>query len=135
AAGYVLLIAMTAACAVTLWRSAPVTEPETPDTSEPIDRARRVRWITLAFVPSSLMLGVTAQITSQVAPIPLFWVIGLALYLITLIVAFSLRRPAPSRALVNALPPLVVAVVVVTFFAPPRSPWVLLLHLATFFVA
>src|SRR5438477_1558081 len=134
AAGYVLLIVLTAVCAVALWRASPAAYERAP-TSDRIPRARRVRWVALAFVPSSLMLGVTAQITSQVAPIPLFWVIGLSLYLITLIVAFALRNPSPPAALVNALPPLVVAVLVATFLAPTRSPWVLLLDLVTFFVA
>jgi hypothetical protein len=137
AAGYILLILLTVACAVTVWRTAPVGAPEqaVAAPAEPVDRARRVRWLVLAFVPSSLMLGVTAQLTSEVAPIPLFWVIGLALYLITLIVAFSRRDPSPSRVLLNSLPPLVAAVVIVTFLTPTHSPWVLLLDLATFFVA
>ncbi|MEA2424245.1 MAG: hypothetical protein QOH13_655, partial [Thermoleophilaceae bacterium] len=134
AGGYVLLIALTAACALVLWRSD--SPPATvADTEAKPNRERRFRWVVLAFVPSSLMLGVTAQITSEVAPIPLFWVVGLALYLITLIVAFSVRAPAPPRALLAALPVLVIAVVVVTFLRPTHSAWVLLLDLVTFFVA
>jgi SAM-dependent methyltransferase len=132
--GYLVLVVLTITCAVVVWRSA-AESPPAASAAEPITRNRRARWLVLAFVPSSLMLGVTAQITGEVAPIPLFWVIGLALYLATLIIAFSRRRPAPSRALLNVLPVLVAAVVVVTFFAPTRSPWVLLLHLATFTVA
>jgi hypothetical protein len=140
AAGYLLLVALTAVCAVAVWRAWPDGDAEATAAArapgaEPITRARRARWLVLAFVPSSLMLGVTAQITSEIAPIPLFWVIGLALYLVTLIAAFSRRDPSPSRALVNALPPLVAAVVVVTFLKPTHSPWVLLLDLVTFFVA
>jgi hypothetical protein len=50
---------------------------------------RRLKWVTLAFVPSSLMLGVTFHMTTDIASIPLLWVIPLALYLITFIVAFS----------------------------------------------
>jgi hypothetical protein len=136
-AGYLLLVALTAVCALMLWRApaADVAQIPTQHASDPITRARGVRWVVLAFVPSSLMLGVTAQITTQVAPIPLLWVIGLSLYLVTLIVAFARRNPSPAPALVNALPPLVVTVVVVTFLHPTRSPLVLLLDLVTFFVA
>lgn len=132
--GYLALIVLTLGCALTLWRAQ--QETVAPAAREPApDRARRARWVALAFVPSSLMLGVTAQITSEIAPIPLFWVIGLALYLLTLIAAFSLRNPMPSRTLVRLLPLLVLAVVFFTFLRPTYSPWILILHLVTFVVA
>lgn len=133
-AGYVVLIALTAASAFALWRRAGVEQIADGADEAPPDRRRRLRWVVLAFVPSSLMLGVTAQITSEIAPIPLLWVVGLAFYLLTLVVAFTLRS-RPPRALVNSLPVLVVAVVVLTFLRPTHLPWVLVLHLATFVVA
>jgi hypothetical protein len=132
--GYGVLVVLTVATAVVLWRSEPA-EPAPAEQSERPDRARRFRWVTLAFVPSSLMLGVTAEITSEVAPIPLFWVVGLALYLVTLIVAFSVRAPLPPRLLVQVLPVFVLAVIAFTFLRPAHSPWVLLLHLVTFTLA
>src|SRR5205823_3372547 len=55
----------------------------------------RLRWAGYAFVPSSLLLAVTAYITTDLAAAPLFWVVPLALYLATFIIAFS-RRPACS---------------------------------------
>ena len=132
--GYGVLIVFTAACAVAMWRSDSAPAHSDMSAVGP-DIARRVRWVALAFVPSSLMLGVTAQITSEIAPIPLFWVVGLALYLLTLIVAFALRDPLPPRWFFRALPLLVLAVVFFTFLRPTHSPWVLLLHLVTFVVA
>ncbi len=132
--GYLVLIVLTFACSVALWRSGHPRAGEA-DTAPPVDWARRVRWLALAFVPSSLMLGVTAQITSEIAPIPLFWIVGLALYLLTLIAAFSLRRPGPPRWLGRVLPLLVVVVVFFTFLRPTHSPWVLLLHLIVFVIA
>ena len=128
--GYVALIALSAGCAMFAWRSDAARE-----VIESVDWPRRVRWIALAFVPSSLMLGVTAQITSEIAPIPLLWVVCLALYLLTLIAAFSLRRPAPPRWLMRLLPFLVLVVLYFTFLRPTPSPWVLGLHLVTFVVA
>lgn len=130
--GYVLLALLTIASAVAMWRAD--VRPTEPEEALP-DRRRRLRWVTLAFVPSSLMLGVTAYVTSEIAPIPLFWVVGLALYLLTLIAAFSLRAPAPPRALVQVLPLLVAAVLFFTFLRPVHSPWALLLHLVTFVIA
>ncbi|PWY57051.1 spermidine synthase [Legionella qingyii] len=46
-------------------------------------------WIFLSFVPCSLMLGVTLYITTDIAATPLFWVLPLALYLLTFVLAFT----------------------------------------------
>lgn len=50
---------------------------------------RRLRWILLAAVPSSLMLGVTSYASIDLSPFPLLWVIPLALYLLSFILVFS----------------------------------------------
>jgi len=63
--------------------------------------SERILWILLAAGPSSLMLGVTTYISNDVASVPLFWVIPLALYLLTFVVAFQARPLFPQdRALV-----------------------------------
>ncbi len=46
------------------------------------------RWCLLSAVPSGLLVAVTAQISTDIAAIPLVWVIPLALYLMTLVVVF-----------------------------------------------
>lgn len=48
-----------------------------------------IEWVVLAFFPVSLMLGVTSTITMDLAPLPLLWVLPLAVYLLTYILAFS----------------------------------------------
>lgn len=45
-------------------------------------------WIFLSFIPCSLMLGVISYISTDIASIPLFWVIPLSMYLITFIIIF-----------------------------------------------
>jgi hypothetical protein len=55
---------------------------------------RRLWWMFLAFVPSSMLLGVTTHITTDVASFPLLWVVPLGLYLLTMIAAFSGRAEA-----------------------------------------
>ena len=65
---------------------------------------RRLRWIALAFVPSSLMLGVTLYMSVYVAPIPLFWVIPLALYLATFVIVFQRRPIIPHWLVVEVQP-------------------------------
>lgn len=58
-----------------------------------------VTWAVLAFVPSSLMLAVTTKISTDIGPLPLVWVIPLALYLLTFTLTFSARALVPERAL------------------------------------
>jgi len=55
---------------------------------------RRLRWIGLAAAPTSLMLGVTTYLTTDIAAIPLIWIVPLALYLLTFILVFA-RWPVP----------------------------------------
>lgn len=76
-------------------RSASVEAPSGPTA---IDGSRswkqRGLWIFLAFVPSCMLLGVTSYITTDIAAFPLLWVIPLAIYLLTMIIAFSLNMSA-----------------------------------------
>jgi SAM-dependent methyltransferase/uncharacterized membrane protein (UPF0136 family) len=48
-----------------------------------------LRWTALAALPSGLLLAVTNHLSANVAPIPLLWVLPLALYLVTFILAFE----------------------------------------------
>jgi len=58
----------------------------------PMTSFRRLRWVMLALVPSAMMLAVTTRITTDVASVPLLWVLPLVAYLATYINAFA-RRP------------------------------------------
>lgn len=55
-------------------------------------------WIALAAVPSSLVLGVTAHLTTNVAATPMLWVIPLTVYLLTMIAAFAPGRERQRAA-------------------------------------
>jgi hypothetical protein len=55
----------------------------------------RLRWVALAFAPSSLFLGLTSLITTDIAAVPLIWMLPLAAYLITFMIAFARRPPVP----------------------------------------
>jgi SAM-dependent methyltransferase len=66
------------------------TEPEA--SAIRISWRDRVQWLLLAAAPSSLLLGVSGHITSDVASAPFLWVVPLALYLVTFIIAFQPRR-------------------------------------------
>lgn len=64
----------------------------------PVSWRERLTWTALAAIPSSLMLGVTTHITTDVASAPFLWVLPLALYLLTFVIAFQ-DRPAISNHL------------------------------------
>ena len=97
---------------------------------------RRGRWILLAAVPSSAMLGTTQHLSTDLAAIPLLWVVPLALYLVTLMVAFSSRlRVAPRHASI-LLVPLVAAAAASYWSTGPELMSVRIpLHLATLLAA
>ena len=64
--------------------------------------SQRLTWVALAAIPSSLMLGVTSYITTDVASAPFLWVGPLALYLLSFIIAFQARpllAPRPALTL------------------------------------
>ncbi|MGA2619451.1 MAG: fused MFS/spermidine synthase [Thermoguttaceae bacterium] len=81
----------------------------TPDTSgpaaaaslAPVTLARRLRWIALALIPSSLLLGVTTHISTDLAAVPLLWVIPLMLYLLSFVLVFARRQVLPHRWMVR----------------------------------
>jgi hypothetical protein len=137
-AGYLLLIVLMTACAVTVLRAgAAPADPGLPVQAPPggersVDWRRRARWVALAFVPSSLMLGATTYITRDIAPVPLLWVLPLAAYLLSFVVAFA-PRPDPSplvRAARVAMPVLAVALVYAIVTRAERPLWLLMaLHL------
>ena len=62
-----------------------------------------LRILTLAAAPSALLLGLTQFLTTDVASVPLLWIVPLALYLATFIHAFASRELIPHRQ----LPPLI----------------------------
>ncbi|WP_030172668.1 fused MFS/spermidine synthase [Spirillospora albida] len=104
-AGYVGFVVLMVLCAIVVRTRRPA-ETAAADTGpdEPITWRRRAGWLALAFLPSSLMLGVTTHISTDIAPVPLMWVVPLALYLLTFIVAFGVRsgRWLPATVTVAA---------------------------------
>ncbi|MCS7270003.1 MAG: fused MFS/spermidine synthase [Gemmataceae bacterium] len=96
---------------------------------------RRLRWIALAFVPSSLMLGVTFHMSTDIASIPLMWVIPLALYLLTFIIAFG-RVPTWFRLVIGNLAPVLILLLVFTMVSKVVSGQMgleMFLHIVAFF--
>jgi len=125
------------AAAVSTNHSAPVS-PVSPVPAVPMEPPptwlRKAKWIALAFVPSSLMLGVTFHMSTDIASIPLMWVIPLALYLVTFIIAFG-RMPDWFRIVIGNLAPVMILLLIFVLISgvDPGVGVVLFLHIATFF--
>jgi hypothetical protein len=108
-------------------RAAPA--PLEPD--RPVTRDDRLFWLVSAAVPSALLMGVTQYLTSQIAPISLLWVLPLAVYLGTFILAFA-RRQLMSTAVVSRFLAIITVVTTLTLLARIYNPaWAIsILHLA-----
>ena len=135
--GYVVFMVLSLGCVLVLWQSrAGQTKPRLEDqASVSISLKQRLYWILLAFIPSSLLFGVTTFITTEVAPTPLLWTIPLALYLATLVLAFA-RRKVPSERLTTPLCALalLLTLLIATDATEPTTA-IVLLHLFFFCVA
>lgn len=139
--GYVLLVSLIGLCAWIMLRShaeAPHSResqsPEPTVVPSPIPLIRKVRWIGLAFVPSSLMLGLTTYATTDIAAVPLLWAVPLAVYLITFILAFARRSYVPQNVLIRALPMLALIQAIMLPVANLPFQKTIPIHLLTFFI-
>lgn len=139
--GYLVLIAMVGTCR--LWlvsrRNTATTENDTADMAQedaPCPPLRlQLFWLFCAFVPSSLMLGTTTFITTNLAAIPLLWVFPLALYLTTFILVFARRQVVPQILLVRLMPFAAIAFAPFFFLSTRLSELILIpLHLGMFFL-
>jgi hypothetical protein len=92
--GYGLFLALAAACALRVFAAAPAgARAVRRALSAPIAWRTRARWVALAAIPSSLILGTTSHLSTSIAAVPLLWVIPLAVYLLSFVVAFARRSP------------------------------------------
>ena len=89
----------------------------------------------LSAVPSGLLLAVTSYLSTDVASVPLFWVLPLALYLLSLVIAFQTNPVIPHGLVLRAFPVCIVLLTVFVTLNPVE--WLissLTVHLAAFFV-
>jgi SAM-dependent methyltransferase len=88
--GYVLLVLLVAACALTIPAQAVEAKPAETSPAPPLRRI--LHWMALAAVPSGLMLSTTTHLTTDIVAIPLLWVVPLGLYLLSFVIAFAEGR-------------------------------------------
>ncbi|PKP81125.1 MAG: spermidine synthase [Alphaproteobacteria bacterium HGW-Alphaproteobacteria-18] len=143
-AGYVVLLVLLIGCGLlTLKSPAPVALLPEAVKGEAVTgghRAARWRqrlwWLVLAFVPSSLLMGVTTHIATDVASAPFLWAPPLMLYIASFIVVFS-KRPVIGRALSLAILPVFVGLALFTLTKVSGVPTLLsfFVHLGALFFA
>jgi spermidine synthase len=108
--GWSLLFAAFALlCAGTAWVSMNGAASQARKAAaEPVALARQLQWLALSAMGSVMLLAVTNHITQNISSVPFLWVVPLALYLITFILAFDhprwYARPLFLALLALALP-------------------------------
>jgi len=134
--GVYALLVLLCAVAVFRHRGAANAEPSLPlALSERRIPSRRIaRWVALAALPSSLLLGVTTHLSTDLAPVPLLWAVPLALYLLSFVLVFA-RWPDRMHRLVGRITPMLILFVVMTLLTHAAEPMglVAMLHLSAFF--
>jgi Ca2+/Na+ antiporter len=146
---YAALILLVALCAASVLRAGArhhrvtdddkatsINETEATDEQRALTWRRRALWVALACVPSSLMLGVTTYISTDIASLPLLWIVPLSLYLVTLIIAFARRRRTRRRRIEIVLPGIAL-VFLLAYLSGATQPvfFLVALHLLFFFAA
>jgi hypothetical protein len=136
--GFLLLMSMVAACGVLMLRTmrSETAREMIEGDAAPISAKTRLSWMGLAFVPSALLVAVTAHISTDIAAAPFLWVVPLALFLLTFVLTFRAGGEKVHRVLV-LIQPYVLAPLVIGLMWGTRTYWLvaILVDLAFFFVA
>jgi predicted O-methyltransferase YrrM len=111
-AGFYALIALIALCGLLLLRSRNALPDVATDAVAAPRPGDALVWIGLAAVPSALLIAITAHISTDVAAAPFLWVVPLALYLATFVIAFQTRPFIPHRFVTAAAPVAVILLAV-----------------------
>ncbi len=134
-AGYIILIALTCGCAI-LVRNGQKPRISYSSNQGAVTWRSRLIWIALAFIPSSLMLGVTTMITTDIASAPMIWIIPLAIYLATFIIAFA-QKPLWHIGLTRELTAYMLCLSIMMFMISAfliLKVVMIVAHLVTFFL-
>lgn len=126
----IVVTLLLAACALLTRNrssSSSVALQDGEEQSNPPSTDHRLRWIMLSFIPASLLAGTNSFISTNVAPVPLFWIFPLAAYLLAFVIAF-LMPPGRRRVIGGGGQlALVVTWLVLLFLQTPKPIWLGLL--------
>ncbi len=138
--GFLFLVGACAYLAISNARDPEAEEQEDAPSVAEQDVAptwrERMAWVGLAALPSALILAVTTHLTTDIAAIPMIWVLPLTLFLATFVIVFARQDRLPRALHPDNLPPLVGIVLVVSlvFVDVQHILARLFMHLGGFFV-
>lgn len=127
--GYVVLALLVVVCGVPLMRlsrSADDSTAQVEQTSDPPTALTRLRWVLLALVPSSLMLSVTMHLTTDIAAVPLLWIVPIAIYLLSFVLVFARWSLIPHCLMLRSMPAAVIVLVFVLLSEATEPPELLI---------
>lgn len=134
--GFRILAGLTFLCLVSTKFSSLDRELGSEAERSPPEKKNLPLWLGTSALASSLMLGVTTYITTDMAPMPLAWVAPLALYLLTFVLVFARRPWISPEGLARFYPKALLAVGLVAFARLKLSYWLQVgAHLGIFFLA
>lgn len=128
--GVVVLILAAGAMAV----AARAPAPENQEAGAAPPWRERLYWMAAAAIPSSLILGATQHISTDIASAPFLWVAPLALYLLTFVIAFA-RGSERFEPFALILHPLALAFLVGSYFERSNILLPLAGNLVAFFLS
>jgi hypothetical protein len=104
--GFALLVLLIGASGtiMQLAQSNGTVKPEETKVAGPLAVPMIAKYIGLSFVPSALLVAVTAHISTDVASAPFMWIIPLALFLLTFVLIFRDEPLVPMPIVVMAVP-------------------------------
>lgn len=120
------LAAVAALFAAVALSASPAARPAVAVASAgaPPSSATRAMWVALAAVGSLALAGVTTHVTTEVAPMPLLWVVPLGIYLGTFVIAFAARPLVAHEWALRLLPYAAITVAILLLVAPVDRTWV-----------
>ncbi|MFZ2172004.1 MAG: spermidine synthase, partial [Methylococcaceae bacterium] len=118
--GYLILCLLIAGCAFVLWKTRQKTTivPDIAHELNNLSLYRKLHWLALAFVPSSLLLGLTNFISTDIASVPLLWIIPLTLYLLSFVIVFSKWNDKIHPVMVKLQPIVLLPFIAYAFINP-----------------
>jgi hypothetical protein len=95
----------------------------------------RIAWMAYAFLPSALLVAVTAHVSTDVAAAPFLWIVPLALFLLTFVIVFQ-KTPVIGRRRAEKIAPWLIVSLLYLTLNPQRLPitFEIFIHFATFFI-
>jgi hypothetical protein len=138
---YGIVATLLTTCALVVIRRRPAmasssrVEDDETSAGQPPSANTRMHWLALSFAPSTLMLGVTTYISTDVAAVPLLWVLPLSCYLLTFIVAFGWYSESAHAFTQRMLPRVLLPLMFVVLVSIPVPLWITIpLHIGAFTV-